>query len=460
MHFIKTVLLYATLLLSSFLSAQPKTGELIFKNGGRVCFIGNSITANGQFHNFIALYYATRFPDTQVKFFNCGISGNTATGVIRRMETDILIHKPTWSVVMLGMNDVGSSLYAPGSDTIPMISEKRQDVLIHYRKNLELIIETLLVNKSNVILQKPSIYDQTGILKSDNYKGKNDALEKCCHIIDELAAKYKLFVVDYWTVLSQINRAMQLADPTATIIGADRVHPGVPGHFIMAYQFLKTTISPHAVAAITINAQLGTIQCANSTVRKFRISKDRIRFRGKINSFPFPVKLEAVPALPYTSFTNDYNRQVLQVLGIEEGVYRLYIDGADAGQFSADQLNHGINMALLTQSPLYSRSGKLLALFEQYLQTERELRSLRMVEFDFLKGDIPDDIQEIKKFLDQLLVTQYAQSRFRNYYKSQFDHYIEKKSSEGKLQDTLNTLFRECYKEYPVFHLFEIAKAN
>src|SRR5690606_4158749 len=121
----------------------------------------------------ISLYYATRFPDQKVRFFNCGISGNTATGVIKRLDKDILMHHPTWSIIMLGMNDVSRSLYAPGSDTIQGIKEKRQGALDNYKKNLESIINTLLHNNSKVILQKPSIYDQTGLLKATNEFGVN-----------------------------------------------------------------------------------------------------------------------------------------------------------------------------------------------------------------------------------------------------------------------------------------------
>lgn len=458
MRYNRYVFLVFTVIFSIHLIAQENGNDILFKNGDRVCFIGNSITANGQFCNFISLYYATRFPDQKVRFFNCGISGNTATGVIKRLDKDILIHHPTWSIIMLGMNDVSRSLYAPGSDTIQGIKEKRQGALDNYKKNLESIIKTLLHNNSKVILQKPSIYDQTGLLKATNEFGVNDALGICCTYIDELAGRYNLPVVDYWSILGNVNQSIQKKDPAATIIGADRVHPGVPGHFIMAYQFLRSTLKPAVVSLAKIDATKKNIHCDNCDIKDFGKKKSDIRFLCRLKSFPYPVINEAVPALEYIPFTDEYNQQILQIKGAKKGEYELLIDSIPVGKFTSEQLNYGINLALLKQSPQYKQSEKLLLLFEQYLKSERDIRSLRMVEFDFLQNTNATGLDSIKNFLDHLLSTQYAQSKYRNYYKSQFDHYIQSKANEGNLQSILETTFKQIYEMKTTFHLFEIVK--
>ena len=81
-----------------------------FKKGDTVAVIGDSITHGGRYHAFIYLFYATRFPDREIKMYNCGISGDSAAGACRRFEWDIAVHKPTAATVLLGMNDVGRSL--------------------------------------------------------------------------------------------------------------------------------------------------------------------------------------------------------------------------------------------------------------------------------------------------------------------------------------------------------------
>ena len=73
--------------------------ELFFEEGSRVCFVGNSITHNGEFHHNVLLYHVTRFPEQPVSFYNCGISGDVTGGVLKRMEDDILVHQPTHAVI-------------------------------------------------------------------------------------------------------------------------------------------------------------------------------------------------------------------------------------------------------------------------------------------------------------------------------------------------------------------------
>ena len=97
---------------SNSLAFSQNLKDPVFKDGDRVCFVGNSITNNGQFYNFVNLYYATRYPERKVVFFNCGISGDATQGVINRIKRDILVHNPTWSILMIGMNDVGRGYYA------------------------------------------------------------------------------------------------------------------------------------------------------------------------------------------------------------------------------------------------------------------------------------------------------------------------------------------------------------
>ena len=440
--------------------AQQKTGEVIFKDGDRVCFIGNSITNNGQFHNFIALYYATRFPAEKIQFFNCGISGDAAGNVIKRMDKDVLVNKPTWSLIKLGMNDVSRGLYNPFADTIQGIQEKRIAAVNNYKEKLEIIINTLLKNNSKVVLQKPSIYDQTGALKAENHFGVNDALKECCRCIDELAAKYNLSTVDYWTILNNVNHIVQKNDSTATIIGSDRVHPGTPGHFIMAYQFLKSTLTPGPVTNITVNVSNAQNSCNNCEIKDDETGRTHVIFSCKDESIPFPVKEEALQALTYVPFTDEFNRHILQVSRLKKGNYDLLIDSMPAGRFTSKQLKNGVNLALLKQIPQYKQSEKLLSLFNQYLDTQRETRTIRFVEYDFLKDSATGNLDADKKFLYKLLDSQYAQSQYRDYYRSQFDNYIESKPKEQALYDKMEDISMQIHAIQPTFHQFEIIKVN
>lgn len=79
----------------------------VFKDGDRVCFLGDSITHTGLYHRMIYDYYLTRFPDRTIRFVNAGVAGDSAGGAMSRLQEDVFSKAPTTVVVMLGMNDVG-----------------------------------------------------------------------------------------------------------------------------------------------------------------------------------------------------------------------------------------------------------------------------------------------------------------------------------------------------------------
>ncbi len=89
-----------------------QSNNFVFKTGDRVCFVGNSITHEGEFTGYIALYYATRFPAEKISFFNGGIAGDEASDIISRMDSEVLVHPPSVTGSIVGMKDVRSHLYA------------------------------------------------------------------------------------------------------------------------------------------------------------------------------------------------------------------------------------------------------------------------------------------------------------------------------------------------------------
>ena len=112
------------LLLATMVSAaEPKPEP--FQKGDTVSIVGDSITHGGRYHAFMYLFYATRFPDREVRLINAGISGDSAIGACRRLEWDILGCKPTAATVMLGMNDIGRTSY--GKDKTDDKSRKTQE---------------------------------------------------------------------------------------------------------------------------------------------------------------------------------------------------------------------------------------------------------------------------------------------------------------------------------------------
>jgi len=442
----KIKLICLVLLLSLNCVAQHS----FFHKGDRVAFVGNSITNNGEFHHNIFQYYVTRFPQQPITFFNCGISGDITAGILNRMEMDILINRPTHVVLMIGMNDVKRNLYG-AMPTQDVDTLKQRAVAIQvYKTNLDSIIRIFLSKNIRVILQKPTIYDQTAISKTANNLGVNDALKNCADYIEELAQKYQLPFVDYWTLLNSINLGLQKEDPTATIIGPDRIHPAAVGHLIMAYQFLKTLQPSSAdIAKICIKENIKNSRKAskNCKIIDFANEINGKSFSVKENALPFPIAANQKQVLDLLPFTQDLNVEELKVMDLKKGNYSFMIDTTLIGIFTAEQFKAGINLALYPTSPQYQQALAVRKILIDMWVNEANLRTIRWVEIGHL-NDLKNkqDLDSVKTYLEKRFHEKFEKLYNGSYYKGQFEKYVILKPNELKYNIEKEKLRLKAYE--------------
>lgn len=434
--------------------------QSIFRKGDKVAFVGNSITNNGEFHHNIFQYYVTRFSKHPVEFFNCGISGDVTGGILNRMDEDILIHQPTHIVLMIGMNDVKRSLYGTSPTSNADTLEQRARAIAIYKVNLDSIVNIFLSKKIKIILQKPTIYDQTAVLKTPNNYGVNDALEQCAEYIEKLAQKYNLPCVDYWHILNSINISLQVKDSTATIIGTDRVHPGSIGHLIMAYQFLKTMNHPKYVSRILIDVRSKRLKKigSNCQIKKIKKNGAYIVFQVKEKALPFPIEDNQQQTL--VPFTQELNIEELKVIGLDEGHYQLIIDDSVISTFSAKELQGGVNLALYKNTPQYKQSLAIREILKEMWKNEANLRTIKWVEIGHLKEcKNAKDLQIVQSFLEDRFETKYQKLSNGAYYKTQFEKYITLKAREENIIKNLNKQRTNAYElTAPTKHEFTLIK--
>ncbi len=446
-------------LLNILVNAQQPTP--FFKKSDRVCFIGNSITHNGEFHHNILQYYVTRFPKQPISFFNAGIKGDVTAGILKRIDTDVMIHKPTHAVIMIGMNDVQRELYGKSITQNADTVARRKAALDLYRTNLDSIVRILLKKGVKVILQKPSAYDQTSTIKYPNNLGVNDALIECGIIMQKLADKYRLPTIDYGTIMTSITRQIQEKNPAATLTVNDRVHPGSMGHFIMSYQFLKTTKVPATVANIVVDVKKLTDKKANTNCSvKATMDKQYIlTLQVSENALPFPITDNQQPAVALVPFTKELNNEMLQVLHLEKGNYRLFIDSTVIDDFSNEALQQGINLAMYKKTPQYQQALKVQKTLELLWENEASYRAVRFVEYTCLQSFAQkNDMVAAKKYLDSLFAVRF---KGQSYYRNAFDKYITYKPQITRLLQQADSLRNIVYAQaLPVAHTFTIKKAE
>lgn len=104
------------------------------------------------------------------------------------------------------------------------------------------------------------------------------------------------------------------ADPAFTIIGPDRVHPGPPGHLMMAWLFLKAQGAPALVSRVAIDATAGRVTVSeNARVGGPVRSGDGWSFTVLAGALPFPIEDAARPLLALAPVERDLNQEILKV---------------------------------------------------------------------------------------------------------------------------------------------------
>lgn len=337
-----------------------------FQAGDRWCAIGDSITHTGFYTDYIYLFYATRFPDRPIDFFNCGSAGDTAKGTVSRLQKDILRHHPTVATIMLGMNDVRRSFYSSKFNAPDAQAQRDAAIDVHVA-NMRTLAEQLKAAGIRLIFITPSIFDDTVDLKNERNPGVNAALGRCAENVKKLASEFNASLVDFHGPMSRLNLEQQKLNPKFTLIGPDRIHPKEMGSFVMAYLFLKAQgVSPFVADVIEDAA-----------------GKSEVSFTYSASALPFPVPDECAAALKLVPFTQELNQERLRVTNLQPGKYKLLIDDQPIESFTAAELQQGINLVARTNTPQYQQAVSVAQLNAQRYRLVQILRTL-----DFLDSGV------------------------------------------------------------------------
>lgn len=200
----------------------------MFSDGDIICFLGDSITANGL---VCAEVYQTVGKKKRIKCFNCGVSGGDAKNASDYIYAHCLIRNPSYVVVNFGINDVGLSLYYPSCE-LEDKEERRAAALARHKEAYEKIVKACLDFGAKVIVAIQSPYDDESDYECEAATAQT-ALDESAKFIRSLAEKYSLPLVDYGSVMRK--------NLSKGLICADRVHPTTLGYHYMAQIFMRDT---------------------------------------------------------------------------------------------------------------------------------------------------------------------------------------------------------------------------
>lgn len=454
-------LLYSIGLSLATLAAQAQVKP--FQQNDRVIFVGNSITEAGAYVSYIYLYYMTRFPDKKIIIMNGGIGGDKASDIYRRLDYDILAKKPDVLILTFGMNDTGYFEFG-WADADKTAKERIEASRRSYQQIEQRLLQLPRIQK--VLMSSPP-YDETAKIGGNVFKGKHNAMLEIVKFQEAAAKKNNWPFTDLFRPMTALNARLQQNDSAFTLIGSDRVHPGNGGHLVMASLFLKDQgLSGKPVADVRINAGTGKLtEGVNCKISDLAASAGKVSFSYLAASLPFPIDTVArawgsdqkqADALKWIPFTEDFNREMLQVAGLQAGEYTLKIDGQTMGKWSASAFAEGINLATLQETPQYKQATSIMQLNLRRAEVEARLRRYYWVQGNFFdKRNLL--MQDNAAALDS--IRRYAKTdgmlRFHeeNYETAMY------KELRAAWQQEIDTIINLIYKlNKPVAHKIEIVK--
>ncbi len=325
---------------------EPKAKEFFFKDGDRIVVMGDSITEQHLYSNYLEMWTVSRFPKWKLTFRNVGIGGDRSTGGNSRFKRDVLAHDATALTVDFGMNDGGYQPFNP-------------KLLAAYMKGLQGIADQAKAAKIRVAWVTPQPVEHNPGNKAESY---NDTLEKFSDGVKDIALKNDGLFVDQFHPYGAVVKKARDAGEKGRITGGDAVHPGPPGQALMAASILKGMNFPRLVSdvdfvAITARAFVDGKNCK----LKMKGFPDGGRaFERHDEALPF-FPPEAKSILKWAPLLEEMNYYGLRVRGLNKGQYEIRMNGKKVAEKSAEQLEAGVNLAaeVLAAGPITDQVNKV-----------------------------------------------------------------------------------------------------
>ena len=432
----------------------PEQSPKLFKDGDRVCFIGDSITHGAFYIENLLLFYTTRYPDARMQIYNAGMSGEGVGGVLKRLEWDVFNNKPDVSVIMIGMNDVPRGAYAEKWRNHKSFPGRVKGFHERYSRDMDKVVKALAERTKKVVVFTPSIFDQTVQSKRENLLGCNDALGWAAEVDKAVAKKYGAEVVDIWSYMTEMNGRYQQSDPTRSFIDFDRVHPRDLGGFVMMAKAVSDWKESGLVSEIRIDAAKNTADCENAEVSNLSISPGRIAFTALEGALPFPTSAQKDEADKVLGFLPEFNREMLRVDNLAPGRYSLKIDGVSIGEFSASQLASGVNLALYKNTPQYEQAKGVEKLSKAWRMKAAEHRDVVGFEIWVLKKRFDSAqayLDETQRRIDAKELKNENQIKWAA-------RYMKNKPREAEIMRARDEAYEAVYSAAkPAAHNFELA---
>jgi lysophospholipase L1-like esterase len=351
---------------------KPILAKFDLKDGDTVVFLGDSITHQCLYTQYVEDFFYTRYPKLRLRFHNAGVGGDRAADALARFEEDVAAFKPKYVSILLGMNDGRYTTF-------------NHEIFAAYERDMTTLLDRLAGISAVAAPMTPTMFDSRAVLLNPG-KPRQEMREKYYNAVlafygswlREQAHDRGLGFVDMYSPLNNLTMTERKQNPAFTLI-KDAVHPDAPGQVVMATAWLDGLVTKTMVSTITIASQPGGARKATAT--NGRISDfqdgDSLRFTFAANALPWVLPAEAAEGFKLTRAGHRYSNEKFTVAGLKPGKYELKIDGQPVGAWTDAQLGRGVELQENEKTPQYQQALKVAELNkERNDQAMRPLRNL------------------------------------------------------------------------------------
>ncbi|MGE3315019.1 MAG: SGNH/GDSL hydrolase family protein [Planctomycetaceae bacterium] len=194
--------------LPRILEELPKPNPIV-----RIVCFGDSLTGvyyhtggRRAYADMIGIGLARIQPHARIEMHNAGISGDTTRGALKRIDRDVLAHKPHLVTVMFGMNDMVG---------VP---------IDEYKQNLREIVARCRQSRAEVMLCTSNSVQSTDGRPPER-------LEKYMAALRETGLALGVPIADCYAAFEKARTA----DPANwALLLSDEIHPNMDGHKLLA----------------------------------------------------------------------------------------------------------------------------------------------------------------------------------------------------------------------------------
>jgi lysophospholipase L1-like esterase len=329
-------------------------GKLELADGDSIVFLGDSITHQCLYTQYVEDYFYTRFPKMRLKFHNSGVGGARAWDALQRFDEDVAAYKPKYVTVLLGMND---GTYQPFN----------QEVFSKYHADMTTVVDRIKKIGATPILMTPTMYDARAAVLYPR-KGRVNPPERL-EFYNSVLAYYGTWLrhvavengygfVDMWGPLNNLTLEARKKNPKFTII-RDAVHPDAPGQVVMAVAIIADLGLPRPLSSIRVTIQPNEktlTRASGGEISGTKVTGDGVEFTWLASSLPWVVPEEAALGAKLTKLGHKHSREALEVHGLKPGRYELSIDGDVVGTWPAEALSRHIELQENAKTPQHQQA--------------------------------------------------------------------------------------------------------